>query len=109
MYASKLVSFDITKRQYKIKNYKSSGAGKPLNPTSMINSSSIIRKNLCYWDNSSSCLGVEDYDLWLRLWRGGKKFYNCSEILVKHRIHQTSAFNNSNANLVPALIQKYSV
>jgi len=41
MYASKLVSFDITKRQYKIKNYKSSGAGKPLNPTSMINSSSI--------------------------------------------------------------------
>lgn len=75
----------------------------------MINSSSIIRKNLCYWDNSRSCLGVEDYDLWLRLWRGGKKFYNCSQILIKHRIHQTSAFNNSNANLVPALIQKFLV
>jgi glycosyltransferase involved in cell wall biosynthesis len=68
----------------------------------IINSSSIIRKELCYWNN-----GVEDYDLWLRLWKQGKKFYNCSEILVKHRIHKTSAFNNSNNSLVPELKKKY--
>ena len=78
-----------------------------MNP--VINSSSIIRKSLCYWDNSQSCLGVEDYDLWLRLWKQNKKFYNFSQICVKHRIHQTSAFNNTNTNRVPALIQKYSV
>jgi len=72
----------------------------------IINSSSIIRKELCYWNNQS--IVVEDYDLWLRLWKQGKKFYNCSEILVKHRIHKTSAFNNSNNSLVPELRQKYA-
>ena len=72
----------------------------------VINSSTLIRKTLCFWDKKYD--GVEDYDLWLRLWRGGKKFYNYSQILLKHRIHKTSAFNNNNANRVPELIQKYS-
>ena len=36
----------------------------------------------------------EDYDLWLRLKSLNKKFYNCPEILVKHRIHEASAFNS---------------
>lgn len=71
----------------------------------IINSSSITRKALCHWDNSVE--GVEDYDMWLRLWRSGCKFYNCPQICVQHRIHASSAFNNSNALLVPALIQKY--
>lgn len=73
----------------------------------VINSTALIRKELCYWDKSFD--GVEDYDLWLRLWRAGKKFYNCSQILLKHRIHKTSAFNNTNHNFVPRLIDKYSV
>jgi GT2 family glycosyltransferase len=73
----------------------------------VINSTSLIRKELCSWDNSFD--GVEDYDLWLRLWRAGKEFYNCSQILLKHRIHKTSAFNNNNANKVPGLIAKYYV
>jgi hypothetical protein len=73
----------------------------------VINSSSIIRKNICFWDKNHD--GVEDYDLWLKLWRGGKLFYNCGEILIKHRIHKTSAFNNTNNNLVPELINKYSI
>ena len=73
----------------------------------VINSTSLIRKELCYWDNSPNC--VEDYDLWLRLWRAGKTFYNCSQICLKHRIHKTSAFNNNNHNFVPGLIEKYSV
>ena len=73
----------------------------------VINSTALIRKELCFWDKSFD--GVEDYDLWLRLWRASKKFYNCSQILLKHRIHKTSAFNNTNSNKVPELIQKYSV
>jgi hypothetical protein len=38
MYASKLVSFDITKKQYKIKNYKLSGGGNKLNPADIFTS-----------------------------------------------------------------------
>ncbi len=56
----------------------------------IINSSAIIRKSLCYWNEN----GIEDYDLWLRLRKLNKKFYNCPEILVKHRIHKQSAFNS---------------
>ena len=55
----------------------------------IINSSSIIKKEWCYWSEN----GIEDYDLWLKLRKVGKKFFNCGEILVKHRIHNTSAFN----------------
>jgi glycosyltransferase involved in cell wall biosynthesis len=75
---------------------------KQVNP--IINSSSIIRKELCYWNNND----LEDYDLWLRLRNLGKKFYNCEEILVKHRIHQTSAFNSKGNHLkVEELLSKY--
>jgi hypothetical protein len=67
----------------------------------IINSSSIIRKELCYWNEN----GIEDYDLWLRLRRQNKKFYNFKEILVKHRIHNTSAFNSKgNDNKVDNLL-----
>jgi glycosyltransferase involved in cell wall biosynthesis len=71
----------------------------------VINSSSIIRKTLAQWDINSF---IEDYDLWLRLWRQNKHFYNCPEVLVKHRIHKESAFNaKGNHNHVAALQQKY--
>jgi teichuronic acid biosynthesis glycosyltransferase TuaG len=56
----------------------------------IINSSTVIRKELCYWNEN----GIEDYDLWLRLRKQGKKFFNFKEILVKHRIHSNSAFNS---------------
>jgi glycosyltransferase involved in cell wall biosynthesis len=56
----------------------------------IINSSSLIRKELCIWNEN----GIEDYDLWLRLRNQSKRFYNCSQISVKHRIHSTSAFNS---------------
>ncbi len=55
----------------------------------LINSSVVIRKELCFWIEN----GVEDYDMWLRLNKQGRKFYNLSEVLVKHRIHKQSAFN----------------
>lgn len=61
----------------------------------IINSSSIIRKELCHWND---IFGTEDYDLWLRLRNQGKLFYNCSEILVMHRIHQNSFYNSKSRN-----------
>ena len=72
----------------------------------LINSSAVIKKELAHWD--TTVFGVEDYDLWLRLWREKKRFYNCPEVLVKHRIHRQSAFNaKGNDNHVAALRLKY--
>ena len=70
----------------------------------IINSSSIIRKELCYWNEN----GIEDYDLWLRLRKQNKKFFNCKAILVKHRIHSSSAFNaKGNDNKVDGLLNSH--
>jgi len=77
---------------------------KIVNP--IINSSSIIRKELCYWN----CIwdGIEDYDLWLRLRKQNCKFFNCEAILIKHRIHQASAFNSKgNNNKVEHLLSHF--
>ena len=72
----------------------------------IINSSVLLRKELCFWDKNHD--GVEDYDLWLRLWRQGKQFYNVPEIQVLHRIHKQSAFNAQGNNLkVEQLKQNY--
>ena len=72
----------------------------------IINSSVLLRKELCYWDKKHD--GVEDYDLWLRLWKQCKKFYNVNSIEVLHRIHQQSAFNAQGNNLkINGLLQKY--
>jgi glycosyltransferase involved in cell wall biosynthesis len=69
----------------------------------IINSSTLIKKELCYWNKEWD--GIEDYDLWLRLRKQNKKFYNLKEILVKHRIHSSSAFNaNGNDNKVDSLL-----
>jgi glycosyltransferase involved in cell wall biosynthesis len=69
----------------------------------IINSSSIIRKELCYWNGRWD---VEDYDLWLRLRKEKRKFFNFKEIMVKHRIHDDSAFNSKgNHNKVEYLLK----
>jgi glycosyltransferase involved in cell wall biosynthesis len=62
----------------------------------IINSSVLIKKELCLWNNIWD--GIEDYDLWLRLRKLNKKFFNFKEILVYHRIHQQSAFNSGGKN-----------
>jgi glycosyltransferase involved in cell wall biosynthesis len=63
---------------------------KELNP--IINSSVVFRKELATW-NENFNTGVEDYELWVRLWMQGKQFFNFDDVLVKHRVHPTSAFN----------------
>ena len=37
---------------------------------------------------------MEDYDLWIRIRKQNKRFYNCPQITVKHRVHNLSAFNS---------------
>lgn len=77
------------------------------NGNPIINSSVVVKKKLCNWIEN----GLEDYDLWIRLRLKNKKFYNCPQILVKHRIHDTSAFNsgNNNNNRVPDLLSFYGL
>lgn len=78
------------------------------NVNPVINSSVVVRKNLCSWDSKFD--GLEDYDLWIRLRLKNKRFYNCPQILVKHRIHNTSAFNSKgNNNKVPSLLQAHGL
>ena len=69
----------------------------------VINSSVVIRKELCWWD---SRFDVEDYELWLRLRKGGKTFYNLADILTQHRIHTRSAFNTNDYSLQIAEIKR---
>ena len=75
------------------------------NSNPVINSSAIIRKELCQWNEN----GIEDYDLWLRLWKQGRRFFNCDTVLVRHRIHSTSAFNSKGqSDMVSELLSNYS-
>jgi len=60
----------------------------------IINSSAMIRKELCKWEYNNINFGMEDYYLWTELCLAGKKLYNLNEILTFHRIHNTSAFNS---------------
>ena len=72
----------------------------------IINSSCLLKKNLCYWD-PECFIGLEDYNLWLILRKQNKKFFNVNKVRVLHRIHKESAFNNINAKNVNALLEKH--
>ena len=74
---------------------------KKFNP--MINSSVLLRKELCLWIDEK----LDDYDLWIRLALQNKKFYNVDKKLTLHRIHKKSYFNNDNNDHVKLLLNKY--
>lgn len=72
----------------------------------VINSTVILKKELCNWREYTM---LEDYELWLRLWRMGKKFYNDAGVHMLHRIHKESAFNSKgNHTHVKELIEEYT-
>jgi glycosyltransferase involved in cell wall biosynthesis len=78
------------------------------NGNPIINSSVVLRKELCQWVE----MGIEDYELWLRLRykEKGIRFFNCSNVLVKHRIHKESAFNSKRNNQsVIDLVNSYQI
>jgi len=70
----------------------------------IINSSAIIKRIYANWNENEF---LEDYDLWLKLYKDKKKFYNVGEILVLHRIHSKSFYNNTNDNYVNILKEKW--
>jgi len=71
----------------------------------IINSSALIRKELCYWNDYYN--GVEDYELWLKLRKDGKKFYNIKELGVLHRIHKENFYNGKRQQRLTELLQLY--
>ena len=75
---------------------------KEVNP--VINSSSVLRKELGFWKEEFA--GVEDYELWVRLRKEGKRFFNFEDVLVKHRIHASSAFNTQDHSAKIAEIRR---
>jgi glycosyltransferase involved in cell wall biosynthesis len=72
----------------------------------LINSCVIIKKEYAEWDETE-LTGLEDYDLWFKLFKLKKKFYNVSEILCYHRIHTSSCFNNNNNSYLNDLKNKW--
>ena len=67
----------------------------------MANSSTILKKKdaieIGGWRQEFD--GIEDYDLWLRLMRNNKKFFNIQKNLVRHRLHGKSNFNTKKHDL----------
>jgi hypothetical protein len=51
--------------------------------------------------------GLEDYELWIRLrYKEKCTFYNVEDVLLAHRIHGESAFNNTNQNTLPEFLDR---
>ena len=76
----------------------------------LINSSSLIKKKICEKYKWSTTTPIEDYDFWLRIRYDNEKqnkFYNLPDVFVKHRIHKSSAFNNTNNDFVNTILQEY--
>lgn len=77
-----------------------------LNFNPIINSSCLINKDVAWWN--PEMIQLNDYEMWLRLWKQNKNFFNVPEILVLHRIHNDSAFNaKGNHTKVADLIKKF--
>lgn len=67
----------------------------------IVNSSAILKRELAHWEDR---FGLDDYDLWLRILKGGGKFFNVPQILVMHRLHEGSAFNGKGGQDVGGLL-----
>jgi GT2 family glycosyltransferase len=66
-------------------------------------------RQICGWDDDRFT-GVHDFDLWIRLAKSGKIFYNVPEVLVQHRLHKNSSFNSAgNNDFLSALLKKYGI
>ena len=72
-----------------------------INP--MLHSSILIRKELVQFEDHF----VYDYNLWFKLFYEKKKFFNVPDILMYHRVHNNSAYNNTNQNHLEELKSKW--
>lgn len=65
----------------------------------LLHSSILIKKELVQFDDHF----VYDYNLWFKLYHQKKKFFNVPDILMYHRVHAESAYNNTNRNYLEEL------
>ena len=72
----------------------------------IINSSVLLRREIAVWEDR---YGLEDYDLWIRCARAGRKLFNIPHPLVRHRIHARSAFNASGAQDMEGLRRHHGI
>ena len=73
----------------------------------LINSSVLIHKKHAKWYSRYN--GLDDYDLWIRLWKKNIPFFNINHILTYHRIHNNSAFNSKCIQDVKGLIEYHKI
>lgn len=76
---------------------------KTCNP--IINSSVLMKKIDAHWTNNY--YGLDDYELWLKMFHTGKKFFNINKKLTFHRIGHNSAYNTTNHQFVQNLLNQY--
>lgn len=69
----------------------------------VVNSSVIMKKNNINWNEDWE--GLDDYNLWIDLLNKDKTFYNVSDILTYHRIHEKSFYHNFNKSLGEKLLE----
>ena len=67
----------------------------------IINSAIMMKKKDAHWDESWE--GIDDYNLVIDLLKKNKLFYNVPEVLILHRLHDVSFFNNKNDELATKL------
>jgi glycosyltransferase involved in cell wall biosynthesis len=67
-----------------------------------IDACAVIRKSVVeevgYYDNMK-IMGLEDWDLWLRIALKGHKFYYVDEVLFNYRVHQSSMLRTLNRDI----------
>lgn len=72
-----------------------------INP--MLHSSILMKKELVEFEDHF----VYDYNLWFKLFHKKKRFFNVPDILMYHRVHNNSAYNNTNQNYLEELKAKW--
>ncbi len=68
-----------------------------------VNSSVLLRRELCFWKYPEYVQALEDYYLWMRLALEKCRFYNLGAPLTLHRVYKGSAFNSKHIDEKPLL------
>lgn len=99
-------NLDLPREDSEIKNGLITGYNYIVNSSAFFRTSDALEIN--GWDEGLDFL--EDYDIWLRLYKNNKTFFNIKEYLVKHRIHSGSNFNSKPSNIsIPELLTKNKI
>jgi len=99
-------NLDLPREDEEIKRGLVSGNNYIVNSSAFLRTRDAIEIN--GWDEGLDFL--EDYDIWIRLYKNHKTFFNIKEYLVRHRIHSDSNFNSKPSNItIPELLSKNKI